>query len=341
MRRCLTKLSLTTASAFLYLLLIPHVRADFHYVQDIQSDHLIIFVHGLWGGPDTSFTNGKTSWPDLMKSDVESIRRQPPLSTYATAYLGFPAGRSDNLSIPQIATSLLNQLSEKGVFDTKRRLYFIAHSLGGLVVKEMLIDAAISKRHPINKLTTAVFLISSPSSGAEAANFVSKLPTFVPGRLIADVKTITENSYLQTLQKNWHNHLRARTGEFRLSIYCAYETKSIGGLIVVPQQYADAVCDDTPEPLNEDHITIVKPAGRDARIYEWVRGQLAELSMRSRASQHQGAAPADPRQNMPMPPVDLPRQHESLESGATGPTVAPSDPRQNKPDPPVQLRPQL
>ncbi len=335
-----------------FLVSVPHAAlAEFRIIHEAKSDRLVIFVHGLWGDINTSFSAGgsSSSWPELMKSDTEEVRGQPSLSSYSSAYLGFPASRGDRLSIPQIATSLLNELSDNGVFDSNKTLYFITHSLGGLVVKEMLLDATISKRFPITDRTKAIFLISSPSSGAEAADFVSKLPTFIPGRLVADLKTITDNSYLQRLQVNWHNFLRATPALQRIGVYCAYETKSIANIVVVPQQYADSFCDETPEAMNEDHISIAKPTNKSARVYTWVRGRLADHAIRKPSivpqptHLHLGRTSASVGQSVrrldggARPIVDLSELPDALPDRTLGAGEAPRDARQNVPKPLVKI----
>ena len=261
------------------LLLSTTARAELRFVNRTTSGKLIVFVHGLWGDPALSFTSAAgQSWPDLMISDTQTVRGQTPLATYSIATLSFPAGRNDRLSLPQIATNLLTDLLDTGVFDTNQELYFISHSLGGLALKEMFLNEAISRRTPLLERTKAIFFIATPSSGTEAAAFVGRLPTAIPGRLVVDIRTIADNSFLQALQNKWHELLRVTAP--RPAIYCAYETRSVFGLLVVPQQYADTYCDEIPRAENEDHISIVKPGSHSSPIYVWVRGRLAELGVR-------------------------------------------------------------
>jgi len=59
-------------------------------------------------------------------------------------------------------------------------------------------------------------------------------------------------------------------------VYCAYETKSVAGLLVVPQAYTATRCDNIPRAENRDHISIVKPTGLDDPIYIWTRARINE-----------------------------------------------------------------
>lgn len=253
-----------------------------------------------------------------MSNDNEQVRGQPSLSEYSTAWLGYPANRSDALAAPQVATNLLRDMTDAGVFERYSQIFFVSHSLGGIITRQMIVAAAVAQTPLANKVA-GVFLIASPSSGAPAANFISALPRAVGGRIVVDLKSV-DNSYLISLQGFWHDYLRRNV----VPTYCAHETQPVLGLLVVPQVYTDAFCSENPFAANANHLNIVKPNSRDAETYKWVRGRLAEVSLRKQGAQPT-RAPDQPSVVPSPPPVPLQKIFRVPDIGAKdgqGNTVA-------------------
>jgi Putative serine esterase (DUF676) len=268
-------------------------HAEFQFIQRGTSDKLVIFVHGLWGDPIESFKadGANLSWPELMATDLSPVGRES-LSAFGIGALGFPASSGDTLSTPEIVTRLESDLKDAKVFDNYRYIFFVSHSLGGIVVKRMLLSSSLAGGPLANK-TAAVFLIATPSQGAPAANLVKSLPAALlpfSHRLVLDLTTIDANSFLQTLSNDWANFMRAHPDRYR--VYCAYETQPYLTLHVVPLQYSDHNCTENPLPENANHFTIVKPPNVEHSIYIWVRNRIDEY--------FQGPDPPPP----PPPPGD-------------------------------------
>jgi hypothetical protein len=239
-----------------------------------KHKRIIIFVHGLWGDPKTSFG----SWPYLIRGDDEEVRGQLALSTYAVAILGYPAGSRDRLSLTEIQSNLLTELKNKGIFDDYEQIFFICHSLGGLVIKGLLIELKDSPEY-FQKIK-AIFLIATPSQGSPFANWISFLPKFIVesifGRLVVDLQTKEVNTYLQYLESRWHKLFQQRENRYP-RIYCAYEKKAIIIFKVVSKVHMTTDCDGDSEAITANHIDIVKPISPGAHIYTWVRGHIVDL----------------------------------------------------------------
>jgi len=241
-----------------------------------DSDSIILFVHGLYGNPEETFaaSNSAVSWPTLITTDKRSMKSGPLLSEYSIKLISYPASRSDPLSIEQIATRLVTDLEDENIFSHFEKIYFITHSLGGLVTKELILKLNSDNSEAVKKIKS-VFLIGVPSQGAPAANFLKRLPKIF-GNLVVDLSVANMN-YLRSLENRWKSFLRHRKQGLP-KIFCAYETRSTFGIKVVPEVYTSTTCDEEARPETTDHINIVKPTGIDNSIYGWVRGRIANIS---------------------------------------------------------------
>ncbi|MDP1946814.1 MAG: alpha/beta fold hydrolase [Nitrospirota bacterium] len=235
-----------------------------------SSKKLIVFVHGVLGDPGTSWTN-KTgvSWPDLIKGDDKFQNFTVAIYSYDTPFLRRASG------IEEIATRLLRQLEDENIFEKFREVYFIAHSMGGLVVKRALVD--LNRPSQVKKLQTvkAVLYIATPAQGANMAEVSSWLSA---NPQLRDMQPADLNSFLQALENQWQNLIRDRGAPPFPQSFCAYETKPTHGIVTVNRVYATTFCDQNPLPVDEDHSNIAKPSNRESDIYVWARARILETS---------------------------------------------------------------
>lgn len=234
------------------------------------TQKLIVFVHGFSGDPTLTWTNRSgESWPELMQADdafrdfnIETIPYQTPLLSRTS-------------TIVEVATRLLRQLEDEGIFSQYNEIYFVAHSMGGLVVKQMLVNLNRPKQIEKLRRVKAVLYISTPAQGANIAELGS---LFSVNPQLRDMKPADLNSFLQSLEDQWQDLLRDRGTEIFPQSFCAYETKPTYGTIVVSRVYAATICDQNPFPVDANHTDIVKPASRDADIYRWARARIKEAT---------------------------------------------------------------
>lgn len=230
-----------------------------------DTERLVLFVHGLFGDSTLTWTSPTgIAWPDLMQTDT-AFRQ------YTIGRVRYESPRFARTSgVEEIATRLLRHLEDRGVFQKYKEIYFITHSMGGLVVKRVLVD--LHRPSQIDKLrrVKAILLISVPSQGAtiaELGSWLSRNPQ------IPDLRAADLNSFLQGLENQWQDLLRDRGQDtFPLS-FCAYETKP-----TVSRVYAATSCDQNPVPVDADHSGIVKPGNRDADIYRWAQARIQQTS---------------------------------------------------------------
>jgi hypothetical protein len=185
--------------------------------EDILAD--VIFVHGLQGHPKKTWehtdattrgafrgllqsrqqSNGQSVfWPgDLLPTDQRNVR----IFTYGydshvSRYFKGPANK---LGISHHGEALLNRVvGERERSKCYRRpIVFVAHSLGGLLVKEALIEARKQDRHPgkldVGDSTRAIIFFGTPHQGSGDAKWGLILST------IASVAFDTNKRILRSL----------------------------------------------------------------------------------------------------------------------------------------------
>ena len=232
------------------------------------SHRLVLFVHGVFGDPSLSWTNisGRT-WPQLMRADDR-------FRDFDLAMYRFDSPVRERTSTSQeIGTRMLSQLEDSGIFRKYSEIYFIAHSMGGLVIKRLLVN--LYRPGQVEKLRQikAVLYISTPAQGADLAELgrlLSNNPQF------GDMRLADSNSYLQNLEDEWGILMRERGAEMFPRSFCAYETKPTYGTMIVTRIHAVTSCDHNAVAFDEDHISIAKPLDTQSAVYEWARARIEE-----------------------------------------------------------------
>jgi triacylglycerol esterase/lipase EstA (alpha/beta hydrolase family) len=132
----------------------------------------VIFVHGLGGDAIETWSVFKgekaasNGWPAWLAEDLPSVQvSSVEYDAAATKWVGQPMPLEDR------GTNILTRLeaSEIGA----RPIAFICHSLGGLIVKQMLRMAFDTRTQEqwtrIREQTRSVFFVATPHAGADVA----------------------------------------------------------------------------------------------------------------------------------------------------------------------------
>jgi len=222
---------------------------------------VIVFVHGIHGDRNTWRAPNGAYWPQMLQTDPHFQRSDVVVAEYPT-----PARRGQ-YSTDQLAQILFDGLKKKGVWEHKE-VVFIAHSLGGLLTEEMLLN------HPVEAARVPfVVSYSTPHQGSFVANLAR---IYDSDPLLTDWRDSNDNSFLTDLEQRW----RSTSTVSRIHRFCAYETQDtaagegVGRYLhahtrVVSYYSATYGCDvDTPpQKIDADHIGIVRPTSRNADAY--------------------------------------------------------------------------
>lgn len=221
---------------------------------------MVLFVHGIDGNFNSTWSfDGKPEnfWPTWLASDF------PDLCVSSIGYDASSTGwRGFSMSLIERATNLIHYLATRCTGDCP--IVFICHSLGGLVVKQMLRTAYDSNRNEYLGLATrlrGIMFLSTPHSGSDLAS---------AERYVRWIYRSTQ--LLQNLQSNSDflinlNHwFRDNIDKLAISVETLAESRDTFGVRVVADT-DPGIRNRRPIPVDADHISICKPASRDSEIY--------------------------------------------------------------------------
>ncbi|TWU74305.1 hypothetical protein ED733_005619 [Metarhizium rileyi] len=267
-----------------------------HDPEDAQID--IVAVHGLggqgfrsWVTWDSSAAKSKSWLQELLGTDIPNAR----IMTYA--YL------SDGVSYSYIvrnivygrALHLAKVLAAKRQQDkaNRRPLFFIAHSLGGWIVKRALIissEAADMGLRDIELSTCGVAFFGTlspgrPSSPSPLANVIRRTTSNLADWDISRTEKLSSPQEPLASDIEWLEHqmeaFKAITAN--LPMLSFYETKKTQHGYVVEQRHSMAGSDGAQVGLKATHSDLIKFHGRDANYQAFIDNFRAMVDT-SRAS---------------------------------------------------------
>jgi pimeloyl-ACP methyl ester carboxylesterase len=252
------------------LFLIFHASASFpqaaihqNYTQPVPRARVIVFVHGLHGSLGSWRASNGAYWPDLIRTDPRFAYSDVEVAEYPT-----PASNGKMSSV-QLADILWTRLKKDQVWE-HREVVFLAHSLGGILVEEMLL------RHPAEAAKVR-FIVSygTPHEGSTIARIAS---IYDKDPLLNDLTDASNNAFLTQLEDNWRRH-DSVNGIHR---FCAYETEDttpedgLGRYLkaharVVSYFSATYGCDVTtpPQAIPANHLNMIRPLDRKSNAYDF------------------------------------------------------------------------
>jgi pimeloyl-ACP methyl ester carboxylesterase len=240
------------------------------YVRQSGNESVIVLVHGVLGDPRSTWTNEQTKayWPEMMAKD-------PHFNRFDIYVVGYPSSfLVRDYSVNELVEVLRRDLDSANIFSRYKRIYFLCHSMGGLVVRAFL----VRYRDKVPQVPF-IYFFSAPTDGAQIsriAALVSSNPQF------NSLKPTGANEYLSSIQNDW----LAGPFDSKIASYCAYETHETRGVLIVGRDSAIQLCNKRVDPINSDHIGIVKPADTNAESYKAFLTALNE-NLKDNAQQQQ------------------------------------------------------
>jgi predicted alpha/beta hydrolase family esterase len=223
----------------------------------------VVFVHGLNGDARRTWTSREGEmgfWPERLGSEFPNI---------GVWSLGYPAystqWRGDAMALPDRARNVLELIRLKRLASVP--LVFIAHSLGGLVVKTVLRSAFTTGNkdwEDIGKAVKGVLFLATPHGGSLIASVHNVFRVVArSNETIEDMRL--HSPYLEDLNE-WFAGNFDRLG---LKGHVLREGKTTAGVWVVDRLSARPGIPSIPViDADADHISICEPTGPDSLIYQ-------------------------------------------------------------------------
>ncbi|KAM4062561.1 tetratricopeptide repeat domain-containing protein [Hirsutella rhossiliensis] len=194
-----------------------------------DKDHRIdvVAISGLGGHAFGSFKErgGEHMWlRDALPYDLKSEATEGHMARVMTYGYGSAVAESQNTdNLEDLATAFHNSLLPLASSAQRKPIIFIAHSLGGLILKQMLITLAKSEQEDDKKLLEAVYGIvffGVPHDGMDIS-FLIPMVGDGPNRFLVESISRINSQILSIQQRDFHKALRA---EGESEIVCFYET---------------------------------------------------------------------------------------------------------------------
>ncbi len=233
----------------------------------------VIFVHGMAGGPyetwNVSEGNQNIHWAKWL-AEV-----RPDLNFWTLAYPASPSQwKGTALPLQYRATNILALLKTRGI--GKRPVCFIAHSLGGLLVKQMLhtsIDGGTKEYNYIGKSVRGVVFLSTHHTGADLATLVRYLRFIFRSSVV--IEDMTADAPILMELNIWYLN---KFEELGIKNKVFFENWPTFGFIVVDVSSGALIArGERPIGIDADHITICKPVNKYSLVYASTRDFVNEV----------------------------------------------------------------
>jgi len=258
----------------------------------------VVFIHGLGGHGYNTWRRNSADlpWPIWLAEDLRGV---------AVATISYEASTSNwtgrSLSLEERAKSLF-PLLKSALGEDEAPIIFVCHSLGGLVLKQLIVMAASGltfgeEAKPFLKRIAGIAFYATPHGGSHYGDLADQLRFFVwPTPTMQCLSQA--GSQVHLLNEQYRNWAAANPSVQHLILY---ETqKSIFGWIVKSRDADPGIPNAQMQPGEADHFKIFKPFDRADARYTLCRDLVASIARRANFD------PTPTAENLPIIPDPLP-----------------------------------
>ena len=263
----------------------------------------IVFVHGLGGHEVETWRHNSSPsdncWPHWLSQDSNS-------DVWALGYdAGLSAWKDQAMPLPDQGDQIADLLATEPGLKT-RQLVLIGHSMGGLVIKTLLISGRTKGDPLIEALVqriAAIAFIATPHNGSNLATLASAVRWVLrTNEQVGNLRA--HDAHLRGLNQQFRNAV-AKQG---IAVRAYAERQGVplgfvlGGLRIATgfrKQVVDASSADpglpgvTTVPMAGDHFSICKPADRNEHIHKSLCDFIAGLPVAAATSSAPAASGRD------------------------------------------------
>ena len=256
-----------------------------HGTNNASRNADLIFVHGIGGGSQTTWAhegNVENFWPSWIAEEF------PELGVWTLGYgTNVSQWKERSMPLSDLGNQVLEELVVDGLGD--RPIVFVTHSMGGIVVKQIINHArnqGVPRWKKIAEQTQGIAFLATPHSGANIASF-AKFVSIVMNTSEQLGELNQHNARLRELHGAFLNFVKenkpvCRTYAERKEVKPGIkifnkEVKLPKGIVVVDATSAEPnIPDERAIPLDEDHLSICKPKDKTSQVYKYVKSFLFE-----------------------------------------------------------------
>jgi hypothetical protein len=237
----------------------PHRRADIIFIHGLGGD-----ARGTWQGSNPAFF-----WPEQIGKSIADI------GVWSINYDAYPSEwLGGTMPIIDRSKALLEliRVNEIGT----RPIVFIGHSLGGIVIKQMLRDAYGLNNgdwEAIGDETQGVIFLATPHTGSDAALMLNLVNAYMPTAVRSTVTVQELESNAAALRDlNWWYRSNIPK-EYDIDTSVLYENLPVPALhrVIVDPASSDPGIDGViPIRVDADHVSICKLDSEKDFVYQSV-----------------------------------------------------------------------
>ena len=295
----------------------------------------VVFVHGLGGDIFDTWVGDGATQDDCW---LNWVGKETGCDTWTLTYDAALSRWIDQaMPLPDQGTQIAQLLAvHPGLQD--RVLVLVGHSMGGLVIKSLIVQSQIvgdaRMRGLVGRIRGVVFL-ATPHQGSQLASLATNVAALL--RTNAQVGDMTlHDAHLRQLGAAFREQrqaLKIRVAAFAETrdvvmrgrpwfgfAWTAALRKQVGVRVVDPSSSDPGLEGVTVVPLAEDHFSICKPSSRDSQVYLGLIAFLREEILEEPGSEH--AAREQPRSSSHFEKEPEPARNPSKAEGLESPSLA-------------------
>ena len=236
----------------------------------------VVFVHG-------TETDAESCWHPSGHPEFSMPRMLARDLLYACCWsLSYESSlyrrKAHTLPLAEQATSAIKELATRSI--GRGPVVFVAHSVGGLLVKHILQLARTSQNmewRTILDQTTGVVFLATPHFEHPLTSFMSMVLRRMPMLQKSLISDTTDPKALLALNRNFQEIVAERS----INVDAYYEGRRTRrriwlGFLVSKEQANPQIPNVTPTVVNADHDGICKPQSQDDPVYRSVRKFVRE-----------------------------------------------------------------